>query len=84
MTLAPFPAEGKTLRASWADWETQVFDYLEMATGDPWGLMGFAMPAEAFAIATDGAGVHAPQVLLRVADSKCKRIKVINFLEIGK
>ena len=63
MTLAPFPAEGKTLRASWADWETQVFDYLEMATGDPWGLMGFAMPAEAFAIATDGAGVHAPQVL---------------------
>lgn len=63
-TLAPFPSEGNSLRASWSTWELQVLDFLDAATSSENGLLGFAMNAaqyEALAGLAPGE-VHAPRV----------------------
>ena len=60
-TLMPFPCEGLTLRESWPIWEIAVYDYLESASPEEHGLLGFAMSTERFTALTED-GVHQPHV----------------------
>jgi len=63
-TLASFPSEGKSLRASWPTWELQVLDLLDAATSSENGLLGFAMNAAQYQVLAGLAPgeVHAPRV----------------------